>query len=677
MSSYNFQKKYLKSILILDKLITIFLVLRQVRRNLREYDQNFLFVLQPFSMKGLSHEIHFKYNNNNIFNHLNQNIITTAFDFTDISQSQRKLSDLNCLNSIEDSINGQMFSEKNSSQQQCIFQIKSSINKQLFNLEQLPEYDTQDTVLKQNLMQIKLEYQALKFEEMLLEQQNNQIIQQKRYFNSPALMKVSKFVLLLVILYQFLAVKSSGNYTEYDFQILFDQFDDLKDIHLIFKNNQIKKMMSSNAKSFIGSVIGFPDSGKTFFLNKLQDHGYQSKVNLPSGYHVSTRGISGLVNTFSDESYHLWIDSEGMQKAVLIDNDKLLWQDSEIEDINKTFKYQQTVNEEFQKNDIFEKIYIQLLLKISNTVILIINSLSEQEQKYIFQLYKSYTDENNNNQKQTIIIFNCKFATNQEELQQNVDILEKNYPLKSLKKDGINYYQDKRFPNIKFFVLANNESSLGQKINPFVYKNIAQIARQKFVYQNILSIFKEYFNNNIRRYVNFDFKENDIKYQNLYAISDNQDKISLVYELKSQIKPKILSISPLGQNQDVIKYDILKNEQNGYLYFQIKVFLPGEIEFIQYQVFKEKQTEYSYLSVKYKQKKDQFYKELEEQEEEVEEDIQQPSPEEIQFDVQHEFDIEITQQIGVAILLENQPTQNEKEKENGIYSFQIQFIGDN
>ncbi|KAL4480190.1 hypothetical protein ABPG74_020706 [Tetrahymena malaccensis] len=491
-------------------------------------------------------------------------------------------------------------------------------------------------------------------------------------------MKESKFALLLVILCLFLVVQSSDDNTEYDFQILLDQFDDLKNIPLIFKNDQFKQIMNSKVKCFIGSFIGFPNSGKTFIFNLVQKYGYNRDVNLPSGYHVSTKGISGLVNTNKDGSYHLWIDSEGMQKAVQIGKEKFEWQ-GEIEDPQSKYKYQQIVNEEFQKNDIFEKIQIQLLLRISNPVILVIDSLNEQEQKYIFQLYQSYADENNKNQKQTIIIFNNKFATNQEELQKNLEILERAFPLQSLKKDGITYYQDKRFPNIKFLILANHYSSLGQQINPFVYKNIADIAGQKFLFQNILSTFKEYFNNNLWRYVNFYFKEGqEIDYSNLYKIDNKQNKISLAYELTSEIKPKILSISPLGQNQEVIQYVILQNEQSDYLLIQVKIFLPGEIQFIKYDVFLEKQTQHQYLSVKYVQKKDAFYLELERQMQTQ----QFPPSEQLQFnvqnefDVQHEFDILITQKVGTATLSDNQPTQSKDEQQNGIFSFEIQFFPD-
>ncbi|KAL4480770.1 hypothetical protein ABPG72_014545 [Tetrahymena utriculariae] len=459
---------------------------------------------------------------------------------------------------------------------------------------------------------------------------------------------------------------------DYDFQILLDQFDDLKNIPLLFKKEEFKQLMNQKVKCFIGSFIGFPNSGKTFLFNQVQRFGYTREVNLPSGYHVSTRGISGLVNIIKDGSYHLWFDSEGMQKAVLIDKDKFQWQ-GDVEDEKSKYKYQEIVNEEFQKNDIFEKIQIQLLLRISNPVIFVIDSLSELEQKYIFQLYQSYVE--GNNQKQTIIIFNNKSVQNQEELNKNLEILQSTFPLQKLKKDNIEYYQDQRFPSIKFLILVDQDSALGQKINPFVYKIIAEIAGQKFLFQNVLNTIKEYFNDNIWRYVNFSFKEKkdqEVDYQNIYVISNNQDNISLAYELKSEIKPKILSISPLGQNQDVIQYVILFNEQNDYLLFQVKIFLPGDIQFIKYDVFLEKQTKHQYLSIKYKQQKDQYYQELEAEKQ----TYLFPPSESLQFDVQHEFDILITQKVGTAMLVENQPNQNESELENGIYTFEIQFFPD-
>ncbi|KAL4480766.1 hypothetical protein ABPG72_014541 [Tetrahymena utriculariae] len=458
----------------------------------------------------------------------------------------------------------------------------------------------------------------------------------------------------------------TNNITDYDFQILLNEFDDLNNIPLLFKDEQIKNIMNSVVKSIISCIIGFPNSGKTFFLNQVQKYAYNRQINLPSGYHFSTKGISGLVNMIEDKSYNLWIDSEGMQKAVQMNKDKFQWQ-GEIEDEKTRFSYQQKVNEEFQKNDIFEKIQIQLLLRICNPIILVIDSLSELEEKYLFQLYQRYAE--GHNQKYIIVIFNNKLVQNQEELNKKIEILQNKVPLKIQREGNCTFYHDKRFPKVHYYVLADQDSSFGQQINPFVYKMIAKKIENLYSFQNTLNTIKEYFNNNLRRYVNFFFKvENGeiVDYNNIYKISDNQESISLTYQLKSEIKPKILSISPLGQSQDVIQYMILTNQQDNYLIFQVKVFLPGDIDFIQIDVFKEKQTNHQYLSIKYKQKKDDIYQEL----------LQQSQlfyQEQLQFDAQHEFDIQITQMDGIADLVKNQPTQNEKDLENGVYTFEVEF----
>ncbi|KAL4480186.1 hypothetical protein ABPG74_020702 [Tetrahymena malaccensis] len=118
--------------------------------------------------------------------------------------------------------------------------------------------------------------------------------------------------------------------------------------------------------------------------------------------------------------------------------------------------------------------------------------------------------------------------------------------------------------------------------------------------------------------------------------------------------------------QDKIKISfnmILNNEQKDYLLSQIKVFLPGDIEFIKYDVFLEKQAQQQqYLSVKYKQKKNAFYLELEGQKQTQ----QFPPSQQLQFDIQNEFDILTTQKVETAILSNNQPTQSKNEYQNGI-----------
>lgn len=83
------------------------------------------------------------------------------------------------------------------------------------------------------------------------------------------------------------------NKIPYDVMILLDKFDHFAEIEIIFKNTDVKQIIGEGFESSVVCVVGFPNSGKTFILNLiLSKFGRES---VPSGYHVSTKGISGIV----------------------------------------------------------------------------------------------------------------------------------------------------------------------------------------------------------------------------------------------------------------------------------------------------------------------------------------------------------------------------------------------
>ncbi|KAL4480185.1 hypothetical protein ABPG74_020701 [Tetrahymena malaccensis] len=223
--------------------------------------------------------------------------ITTVFDSTYMSQNILNLSDLSCHNSLEDSINGQMFSQKDSSQQQYIFQIKSNIHKKLLSLEQLPEYDTQDALLKQHLMQVRLEEQAVKFEETLLEYQ---AVQKLRDI---CLIKSSNYIYVLIPisqkneqkLVQFILDNALKSYKEQDIYFI-HYFKGLKSVHeynLIVKATTQKYPLKQVQQSYVphyiannqSEIIYYHDLRHNrayhFFLAEVQNKSFQ-QINEPT-----------------------------------------------------------------------------------------------------------------------------------------------------------------------------------------------------------------------------------------------------------------------------------------------------------------------------------------------------------------------------------------------------------
>ena len=328
----------------------------------------------------------------------------------------------------------------------------------------------------------------------------------------------------------------------------------------------------------IGSA-GHMNKGKTFILSKL------SKIKLPSGTSINTKGISVKYPKLEEESNKKFIllDSAGLESPILKkDNDEkekeIDKEGDNIEDIKFREKARDIlITESFLQN---------FIIYNSDILLLIVDNLSYSEQKLINKIKDEIKMSKQN--KKLFVIHNLKTYRNVEQVNSYIE----NTLLKSgtftlqrqehitAERSELNgvHFTERAQKNIKVFhlIFAADGSEAGDYFNPYTIKFIENqyidvINPTKF---DIIKEITEQFTNNSHR-----FLKEKIQFSDLISNEEILEKKIIQLKEEKDLTLKRCFIDEIGSQTFKgygfePSYNFFKNGE----ILEIRVELPGNVK---------------------------------------------------------------------------------------------------
>ena len=187
--------------------------------------------------------------------------------------------------------------------------------------------------------------------------------------------------------------------------------------------NKIKSLKEQNG--CVITAIGNSNKGKSYILSKI------SEFDIPSGYHVTTHGLSILFpDNLTKESNRRYIilDTEGSQNAITINDEKR----EEIEKLKEDEKIEKT--EEISRDKQMTENFLQAFaLDSSHIVIAVVGQLTFQDQKFLNRIKEI------SKRKNLFIVHNLMFLESKENVENYIkDTIEQSLFFKLEKQIMIN-----------------------------------------------------------------------------------------------------------------------------------------------------------------------------------------------------------------------------------------------
>lgn len=254
-------------------------------------------------------------------------------------------------------------------------------------------------------------------------------------------------------------------------------------------------------------TVGNMNKGKTFILSKL------SKINLPSGTSINTKGLSIKYPKLDEESNKKFIllDSAGLETPILKKEDE---KDEEENDDLKKENLEDKKFREKAKDILITESFLQYFIILnSDILLLIVDNLSYTDQKLINKIKNDIKRLKKN--KKLFIIHNLKTYRSVEQVKDYIDnILFKSDTFTLQKHEHITaekkvlkgeHFTEKEQKNIKVYhlIFAADGSEAGDFYNSYTIKFIENqytdvFSPKKF---DIIKEIKEKFSNICHRYI--------------------------------------------------------------------------------------------------------------------------------------------------------------------------------
>jgi len=315
-------------------------------------------------------------------------------------------------------------------------------------------------------------------------------------------------------------------------------------------------------------VVGNVNKGKTFVLSKL------SKIILPSGMSISTKGISVKYPELKDNNNRKYIllDSAGFETPIKKDDlsklrisydnniDKEMDYHSEIgnnngnntnlNENNELLKMKikdQKFKEKLRDILITESFLQNFIIVNSNILLLVVDLLTTSEQKLINKIKHDIKKLNKNDIKKLFIIHNLKTFRLKEQVEKYINEVLFNSGTFNLQKHeditaeaktiGGEHFTESEDKNVKVYhlIFAADDSEAGQYYNTytinFIEKQYSDVySKTKF---DIIEELKKQFANSSKRYLNkgielSDFNSNEeIKETKVIKLKNKSEEVSL------------------------------------------------------------------------------------------------------------------------------------------------------
>ena len=221
---------------------------------------------------------------------------------------------------------------------------------------------------------------------------------------------------------------------------------------------EIYKKIISEQTMKIG-VLGLNNVGKSYLLSKIV------KVDIPTGYSIETKGISikySEENEGAEKSICI-LDSAGFETPLIKNENKNENNNKEKKsengnELENDLKYDYFTNELSRDKAQTERFIEQLIISLSDMLIIVIGKLTRTEQRLISRIKNLVKKNETNKIKSIIIIHNLAQYHKNEEIKNHID----QYLLKSatfnLKKQI--YIGDKKYENKYYYVEDNEQDDL-------------------------------------------------------------------------------------------------------------------------------------------------------------------------------------------------------------------------
>ena len=221
---------------------------------------------------------------------------------------------------------------------------------------------------------------------------------------------------------------------------------------------EIYKKIISEQTMKIG-VLGLNNVGKSYLLSKIV------KVDIPTGYSIETKGISikySEENEGEEKSICI-LDSAGFETPLIKNENKNENNNKEKKsengnELENDLKYDYFTNELSRDKAQTERFIEQLIISLSDMLIIVIGKLTRTEQRLISRIKNLVKKNETNKIKSIIIIHNLAQYHKNEEIKNHID----QYLLKSatfnLKKQI--YIGDKKYENKYYYVEDNEQDDL-------------------------------------------------------------------------------------------------------------------------------------------------------------------------------------------------------------------------
>lgn len=255
--------------------------------------------------------------------------------------------------------------------------------------------------------------------------------------------------------------------------------------------------LENNTEFQVFGMIGLKATGKSFIINKF----IRNLEKFEESEYIQTKGLNILKLS---ESNTICLDSEGIGSAVEYYSPQNLEKlGFSTEDLKENYELLSQIMTDRIMTDIFLH---DLIYTLSNVFIIVVEGLSQREQKIIERARDSI-----DLKKKVIVVHNYKTVSSIDVLEENIERYIKNcfcVTKTMIPQTDVPFFiekRDKNRENILHFVLAKENSEAGNIFNRSTFQQLKKILdtsseKRKFDFYNEMI---EFFEINYRRYFRF------------------------------------------------------------------------------------------------------------------------------------------------------------------------------
>ena len=425
------------------------------------------------------------------------------------------------------------------------------------NLKAIEEYNRKIDDLEKLLNKKKIEYDSLKkeldethskFDGSIshYEKMDNQMKEQEKKLEELSVVKEENEKLKEKNLNYEQVIKKGETKDDYLMKQAEEYYDvviDIKSINSLknegwsIKYNQQRKEIYDKIvgeQTIKIGVLGLNNVGKSFLLSKIV------RAEIPTGYSIETKGISikyAKGDDNKEEKGVCILDSAGFETPLLKEeknpNEKKQIQNDKNNELENAIKYDEVEDELSRDKAQTERFIEQLIISLSDMIILVIGKLTRTEQRLITRIKNMSKKNEKNKIKSIIIVHNLAQYHKIKEVEKHIKYyLTKSATFDLSERDviGIDKYRGRKY----FF--ENSDDSEEIQVFHYVMAKEGTEAGDYYNYLTMELIRQQYNNFNKRR-----------------AINIPDEIINLFSELSTDIIGEKMECQKSGSDKNVIK----------------------------------------------------------------------------------------------------------------------------